>query len=118
VAQRAYLDNAWLGKGANAQENCYVVDSRLDGNDVLAHGAKVIHARLGKRVFVGFNSFLRGTNESPLSIKGGSIVMPHTIIDLEEPLEIPQKHLVWGLIRNRNDLKSNSLSLEKLSAVN
>jgi carbonic anhydrase/acetyltransferase-like protein (isoleucine patch superfamily) len=117
VAQRAYLDNAWLGKGANAQENCYVVDARLDGDDVLAHGAKVIHARLGKRVFVGFNSFLRGNDACPLLIKGGSIVMPHTVIDLEEPLEIPEKHLVWGLIRNRKDLKANSLSLEKLSTV-
>ena len=117
VAQRAYLDNAWLGKGANAQENCYVVDSRLDGNDILAHGAKVIHSRLGKRVFIGFNSFLRGSNASPLSIKGGSIVMPHTIIDLQEPLEIPEKHLVWGLIRNQKDLKANCLSLEKLATV-
>ncbi|MBI5895694.1 MAG: transferase, partial [Desulfobacterales bacterium] len=23
VAQRAYLENSWMGKGANAQENCY-----------------------------------------------------------------------------------------------
>lgn len=118
VAQRAYLDKAWLGKGVNAQEHCYVVDSRLEGNDILAHGAKVIHAWLGKRVFVGFNSFLRGTDANPLAIKGGSIVMPHTVIDLEQPLEIPPKHLVWGLIRNRKDLKSNSLPLEKLASVN
>ena len=27
VAQRAYLENAWLGKGANAQENCYIINS-------------------------------------------------------------------------------------------
>ena len=117
VAQRAYLKNARLGKGANAQEHCYVVDSHLEGNDVLAHGAKVIHTRLGKKVFVGFNSFLRGNDECPLLIKGGSIVMPHTVIDLEEPLEIPEKHLVWGLIRNRKDLKSNSLPLEKLATI-
>ncbi len=117
VAQRAYLHNAWLGKGANAQEHCYVVDSHLDGFDVLAHGAKVIHARLGERVFVGFNSFLRGHADCLLSVKNGSIIMPHTIIDLDEPLEIPANHLVWGLIRNRNDLKDNSLSIEKLSAI-
>jgi UDP-3-O-[3-hydroxymyristoyl] glucosamine N-acyltransferase len=25
VAERAYLQNAWLGPGANAQENCYIL---------------------------------------------------------------------------------------------
>ncbi|MFZ1985827.1 MAG: transferase, partial [Desulfatitalea sp.] len=53
VAQRAYLENAWLGKGANAQENCYIINSRLEGNNVTAHGAKIIEADLGKNVFVG-----------------------------------------------------------------
>jgi carbonic anhydrase/acetyltransferase-like protein (isoleucine patch superfamily) len=118
VAQRAYLENAWLGKGANAQEHCYVVDARLDGFDILAHGAKVIHARLGERIFVGFNSFLRGSDNCPLLIKGGSIIMPHTVIDLDEPLEIPENHLVWGLIRNQEELRGNSLALEKLSTIN
>lgn len=118
VAQRAYLDNARLGKGANAQEHCYVVDSRLEGYDILAHGAKVIHTRLGERVFVGFNSFLHGTDAFPLNVNGGSIVMPHTVIDLTEPLEIPENSLVWGFIRNRNDLRENSLSLERLAGVN
>jgi carbonic anhydrase/acetyltransferase-like protein (isoleucine patch superfamily) len=117
VAQRAYLNNARLGKGANAQEHCYVVDSHLEGYDILAHGAKVIHARLGKRVFVGFNSFLHGTDEFPLTVRKGSIVMPHTVIDLAEPLDIPENHLVWGFIRNRNDLKTNSLPLKKLSGI-
>ncbi len=117
VAQRAYLKNAWLGKGANAQEHCYVVDSHLEGYDILAHGAKVIHTRLGEKVFVGFNSFLRGTDQFSLVVQGGSIVMPHTVIDLAEPLEIPENHLVWGFIRNRNDLKTNSISLKKLSRI-
>ena len=27
IAQRAYLQNAWLGKGANAQEQCYIINS-------------------------------------------------------------------------------------------
>ena len=31
VAQRAFLQNAWLGVGANAQENCYIINSRLEG---------------------------------------------------------------------------------------
>ena len=26
VAQRAYLENAYLGRGANAQENCYIIE--------------------------------------------------------------------------------------------
>ena len=31
VAQRAYLENSWLGKGANAQEQCFIIGSRLEG---------------------------------------------------------------------------------------
>lgn len=115
VAQRAYLHNAWLGKGSNAQENCYIIASHLEGNNITAHGGKVIHARLGEKVFVGFNSFLHGREEAPLVVGEGSIVMPHTIVDLEEPLEIPPRQLIWGLIRNRRDLERHSLSLDKLA---
>ena len=57
VAQRAYLQNAWLGKGANAQEQSYIINSRLEGNDITAHGAKIIEAHLGTDVFVGFIAF-------------------------------------------------------------
>jgi carbonic anhydrase/acetyltransferase-like protein (isoleucine patch superfamily) len=117
VAQRAYLENSWLGKGSNAQENCYVIHSRLEGRNITAHGGKVIHARLGEKVFVGFNSFLRGNPECELRIGAGSIVMPHTIIDLEEPLEIAEGRLVWGFIRNRKDLQENCLPLEDLARV-
>jgi carbonic anhydrase/acetyltransferase-like protein (isoleucine patch superfamily) len=117
VAQRAYLENSWLGKGSNAQENCYIINSRLEGLNITAHGGKVIHARLGEKVFVGFNCFLRGTPECELSIGAGSIVMPHTIIDLEEPLEIPRGRLVWGYVRNREDLKQHSLALEELAGI-
>ena len=118
VAQRAFLDNAWLGKGTNIQEHCYIVDSRLEGDDILAHGAKLIHAVLGKRIFVGFNSFLRGNAQCPLTIEEGTIIMPHTIIDLTEPLDVPPGHLVWGWIRTRNDLKLRSIPLSKLAEVN
>lgn len=117
VAQRAYLENACLGKGSNAQENSFILDSRLEGHNIGAHGAKVIRARLGEKVFVGFNSFLRGTRESKLGIGAGSIVMPHTIIDLEEPLEIPANQLVWGFIGNHKDLEQNSLSLDRLAEL-
>ncbi|MFH2218183.1 MAG: transferase [Pseudomonadota bacterium] len=117
ISQRAYLENAWLGKGANAQENCYIIDSRLEGNNVTAHGAKIIHAHLDKNVFVGFNSFLNGKPDAPLSIGEGCIIMPHTIIDLDEPLKIQSGHIVWGYVRNKKDLKKHSISIRKFNGV-
>lgn len=117
VSQRAFLQNAWLGKGANAQENCYIINSRLEGLNVTAHGAKIIEAALGRNVFVGFNSFLRGGPRCPLTIGGNSVVMPHTIIDIQEPLTIPEGHLVWGLINDVSDLAANSISLEEFSRI-
>jgi len=115
VAQRAYIEDSRLGKGSNAQENCYIVQSELEGNDVTAHGGKVICATLGNKVFVGFNSFLHGTPSCRLTVGEGSIVMPHTLIDLEQPLEIPAKTLVWGYIRSPEDLASQTIPLEKLA---
>ena len=115
IAQRAYLDDAWLGKGSNVQENCYVIRSRLEGNNVTAHGGKIVDAHVHQNVFVGFNAFLHGTPESPLTVGEECIVMPHTIVDLEEPVEIPPAHLVWGYVRNRSDLETHSIALDKLS---
>ncbi len=117
VAQRAFLQNASLGKGSNAQENCYIINSNLEGFNVTAHGAKIIEADLGKNIFVGFNSFLRGRPDSRLTIGEESIVMPHTIIDVREPLTIPAGQLVWGLVTNQKDLEDNSISLEALSSI-
>lgn len=117
VSQRAYLENAWLGKGANAQEQCYIINSRLEGCDVTAHGAKIIDSDLDKNVFVGFNSFLRGRPDARLTIGQGCIVMPHTIIDIRKPLAIPPEHLVWGLVEDETDLATNSLALRTLSKV-
>lgn len=118
VAQRAYLENAQLGPGANAQENCYIIDAVLEGYNVSAHGAKIIHAHLGEKVFTGFNSFLNGKQEAHLKIGANSIVMPHTIIDLDEPVTIPSESLVWGHIKNKKDLETHSLSLEALAKIN
>jgi carbonic anhydrase/acetyltransferase-like protein (isoleucine patch superfamily) len=118
VAQRAYLQNAWIGEGANAQENCYIINSRLEGFNVTAHGAKIIEADLGKNIFVGFNSFLQGRPNSRLTIGEESIIMPHTIVDIKEPLTIPPGHLVWGLITNPKELETNSMSLKDLSKIN
>jgi len=117
VSQRAYLQNAWLGKGANAQEHCYIINSRLEGFNVTAHGATIIEADLGKNIFVGFNSFLRGRVDSRLTIGDESIVMPHTIIDIKKPLTIPPAHLVWGMITNPAELEANSIALKDLSRV-
>jgi len=117
VAQRAYLQNAWLGPGANAQENCYIINSRLEGCNVTAHGAKIIEADLGKNIFVGFNSFLRGQAVNRLTIGDESIIMPHTIVDIKKPLTIPPGHLVWGLITNAKGLETNSIALKDLSKI-
>jgi carbonic anhydrase/acetyltransferase-like protein (isoleucine patch superfamily) len=117
VAQRAYLENAWLGKGANAQENCYIINSRLEGNNVTAHGAKIIEADLGKNVFVGFNSFLQGRPDCRITIGPDSIIMPHTIIDISQPLTIPAGCLVWGLITDPASFEANSVDLTELSKV-
>jgi carbonic anhydrase/acetyltransferase-like protein (isoleucine patch superfamily) len=117
VAQRAYLQNAVLGKGANAQENCYIINSKLAGFNITAHGAKIIEADLADNIFVGFNSFLRGRAESRLTIGEESIIMPHTIVDVKKPLTIPPGHLVWGLITNPEELAANSMALEDFSKI-
>ena len=111
VAQRAYLENSSLGKGANAQENCFIINSCLEGNNVTAHGAKIIEARLGSNVFVGFNSFLYGKKDSRLKIGKGCVIMPHTIIDMTSHWKSPPEHIVWGLVRNSEELRTNSMSL-------
>ncbi len=117
VAQRAYLENTTMGKGANAQENCYIINSSLKGNNVTAHGGKIIEADLEPNVFVGFNSFLRGRPDHRISIGKDCVIMPHTIIDSEQAITIPAGHLVWGFNTNQTDIENNSVSLEKLAQV-
>jgi len=115
IAQRSCLKKSHLGKGSNAQENCFIINSRLRGFNVTAHGAKLIDADLGTKVFVGFNSFIRGRNRG-LKIGKNSIIMPHTIIDCAT-LTIPPATLVWGLVTNKKELKQNSISLKKLKKI-
>ena len=117
VAQRAFLENSSLGKGANAQENCYIINSLLEGYNVTAHGAKIIEADLGKNVFVGFNSFLRGRSDCRLSIGKDVVIMPHTIIDAKEKVVIPDGYVAWGMITNQKDLESNSLSIADFKKI-
>ena len=116
ISQRAYIENSSLGKGANAQENCFIINSTLHGNNVSAHGSKIMEADLKKGVFVGFNSYAMGKAGARITVGENSIIMPHTIIDCDEPLEIPASHIVWGLIKSGKDLENNSLSLEQLAA--
>jgi len=117
VSQRAFLQNAWLGNGANAQENSFIINSRLEGYNITAHGAKIIESDLGQNVFVGFNSFLHGRPDCRLTIGKESIIMPHTIIDIQKPLKIPAGHLVWGLITEEKDLEVNSVSINSFSKI-
>lgn len=114
VSQRAYVENSTLGKGANAQENCLIINSLLEGYNVSAHGSKICNAHLKPGVFTGFNSFLYGKPDSKITVGANSIIAPHTIIDNNEPLEIPENHIVWGLIRNKEELAENSVSQDDL----
>ena len=117
VAQRSCVENSFLGAGSNVQENCFIVNSTLDGNNVTAHGGKIINAEMAEKIFVGFNSFLRGKEDAPLKVDRGCIIMPHTIIDLEEPVEIPPDSLVWGYITRPEHLESMTMPLDQLDGV-
>ncbi|QGY41744.1 transferase [Pseudodesulfovibrio cashew] len=115
IAQRAHIEDSVIGEGSNAQENCYIKDSVYEGFNVTAHGGKVIHTHNGKNVFVGFNSFVHGTESCPITIGKNSIVMPHTIIDAAEPIEIPENSAVWGYITKQSDLETQCMDLDELS---
>lgn len=117
VSQRACLVDATLGRGSNAQEKCCIISSSLGECCVTAHGAKIIGTTVGSNVFTGFNAFVRGTEEAPLTVGNGCIIMPHTIIDLAEPVAIPANTLVWGHIRTAADLEQNTIDIDVLSAV-
>lgn len=117
VAQRCYLLDAHMGTGANAQENCFVINSKLAGYNVTAHGGKIINANMDRHCFVGFNSFLRGLDDAPLEVGADCVIMPHTIVDLREPVSIPGGHVIWGHIRDNRDLETNCISAEKFAKV-
>lgn len=117
VSQRAYIESSSLGNGANAQESCYIVNSTYNGMNVTAHGGKVINADLDRKVFIGFNSFVRGKPDARITVGKECIIMPHTIIDADEPIAIPERNLVWGYITKQADLESNSLPLDEVSEI-
>lgn len=117
VSQRAFLENAEMGDGSNAQENTYIINSKLAGLNVTAHGGKIIHADMGRETFVGFNSFLNGKKQARIEIGESCIVMPHTIIDASVPISIPGEHLIWGYIGSVEDIKEHTISLDDLAEV-
>jgi carbonic anhydrase/acetyltransferase-like protein (isoleucine patch superfamily) len=118
ISQRAFLENAVMGDGSNAQENTYIINSTLEGNCITAHGGKIINSFIGRDSFVGFNSFLNGKEAAQIKIGEGSIVMPHTIIDPKtSAIEIPEEHLIWGYITSNEDIKENSIALDDLAEV-
>ncbi len=117
VSQKAFLENAVMGDGSNAQENTYIINSKLEGNCITAHGGKIVCSDIGRETFVGFNSFLNGKPGALIKIGEGCIVMPHTIIDPEFEIEIPSEHLIWGFIRSKEDLEDHTISLDDLADV-
>ena len=117
VSQRAFLENAVMGDGSNAQENTYIINSNLSGLCITAHGGKIIYSDIGLETFVGFNSFLNGKPDARIEIGEGCIVMPHTIIDPDVRIKIPDEHLIWGFIRTREDVQNNTIALDDLAEV-
>ncbi len=117
VSQKAFLENAVMGDGSNAQENTYIIDSTLAGNCITAHGGKIIQADIGYDTFVGFNCFLNGKADARIEIGEGCVVMPHTIIDPKIPIKIPDEHLVWGFIRTKEDIEDHTIALDELAEV-
>ena len=115
IVQRAHVENSIIGKGSNAQENCYIKNSVYEGNNVTAHGGKVIHTHNGRNVFVGFNSFIHGTADAPITIGRDSIVMPHTVIDAEEPINVPENSAIWGYVTKQADLETHCVNLDDLA---
>jgi len=118
VAQRAFIEDSRLGDGSNAQENCYIINSNYEGMNVTAHGGKVVNCDLGRKTFIGFNSFLRGSEQARVKIGRNCVIMPHTIIEATEPLDIPNGSLVWGYIRTQADLKKNTIAMDEFSKRN
>ncbi len=43
--------------------------------------------------------------------------MPHTIIDIERPLQIPDDYIIWGYITCEEDLKNNMIAIDKLYSL-
>jgi hypothetical protein len=60
---------------------------------------------------------VHGKPDAVITIGKDSIIMPHAVIDAQEPVNIPENTLVWGLVTRQKDLELNSVSLDKLAQV-
>lgn len=118
ICQRAFIEHAEIGDDSTAQENSYIINSKLSKFNIIAHGGKVVHSILGMHVFTGMNSFLNGKENAGIVIGEGCIIMPHTIIDPKQPVEIPAGRLIWGFIESQEDVKTHSMSLSELTQCN
>ncbi len=117
ISQRAFLDNARMGEGSNAQENSFIINSNLAGLNVTAHGGKIVNTDLDRKTFIGFNSFLNGKPDALIKIGEDCIVMPHTIIDPTEDITIPSEHLIWGFISSQNDIENQTISFDDFAEI-
>ena len=117
IAQRAFLENCFIGDGSNAQENSYIINSTLAGLNVTTHGGKLIYAKIGVETYIGFNAFLHGKKDALIDIGDRCIVMPHTIINSDVPIKIPSDHLIWGYIGSKKDIESNTIELDDLAEI-
>ena len=43
--------------------------------------------------------------------------MPHTIIHVTRPLDIPSGHLVWGYIKDEKDLENHMIALDDFAGI-
>ncbi len=117
IAQRAFLENSFIGDGSNAQENSYIINSKLAGLNVTTHGGKLINTNIGSETYIGFNAFLNGKEDAPIDIGDRCIVMPHTIIDSDASIKIPGDHLIWGYIGSKDDIESHTIALDDLADI-
>jgi NDP-sugar pyrophosphorylase family protein len=106
VAQRAYLENSFLGNGANAQENCYIINSRLAGNNVTAHGAKLVHTVWLKMFLSGLTPFYAEPRTvSSTSVRAASSCP--TRLSTSGNLW-PSRQIIWSGGTSKNRMTSNT----------
>ena len=117
VSQRAFIDNSTIGDGSNAQENSYIINSTLAGLNVTTHGGKLLYSNIGLETYIGFNAFLNGKQDATIDIGDGCIVMPHTIINPEVSIKIPNQNLIWGYINSKKDLETHTMPLDDLAEI-
>ena len=116
VAQRAYIQNSFLGKGANAQENCYIVNSHLDGYDITRHGAKSAKPDW-RRKFLSDLILFEGSTGIPTEYRWRKHCNAAYHYRSGRAAFHSFRSSGLGDISNSIDLKNNSLPLEEFSKI-